>query len=132
MLDEQWQIVGIVGGLVVAGLAVNAWLTRSGEKALSIREHDAYKEGMEKQIDTIVVGQHERLTIKNFDDWRIQFRHDVDRLETTLREMNREMTQRVESREMVQTAQAKHDELQRAIARLQSQLDELQSRISKA
>ena len=51
-------------------------------------------------------------------------------IEGILRDMHNDLMQRVESREMVQTAQAKHDELQRAIHRLQAQLDTLQQRIT--
>ena len=134
----DWSTLAALGAIVAAVVAIVAFLSRStdrfektaGERMLSIREHNEYKDGTEKVLDTIQSGQKERLTIKVFDDWREQFRHDINRIEIVLRDMHHDLMQRVESREMVQTAQAKHDELQRSMSRLQSQLDTLQSRIN--
>ena len=96
----------------------------------SLREHVEYKDGVRKTQDEQAAALLERLNIKTFDNWRDQFRHEIDRIETVLRDMHNELAQRVESREMEKTAQAKHDELKRLIDRMQHQLDELQRRIN--
>jgi len=127
--QPEWVIIGGVVGLVaLVGSAVFGFL-KIFSSALSLREHIEFKDAANKRLDAIQNGQNLRVMIKTFDDWREQFRHDVDRVEAILRDMHNDLLQRVESREQILTAQAKHDELQRALARMQVQLDMLQSRI---
>lgn len=122
-----WVVVVAVGALLVS---IWAALARSFDKSLSIREHEEFKGRNTDELKRLSVGIKSRISVKIFDDWRDQFRLDVARIETMLRDMRQELTQKVETAEQTKTADAKHDELKRIIDHMQTQIDNLFMRMN--
>lgn len=77
--------VSLLVAIVAVGMAALTFADRMLAKTLSIREHEEFKRATDAQIKQLFERQEVRLPIKDHDDWRQQFRREVDMLREELR-----------------------------------------------
>lgn len=110
MLD--WQTVIAIGAL---GLALMTLFLRLTGSSLTRYEHEEFKRKVDADIEGLTRGLETRLFIREFESWIVQFRRDIDRAATDVRQLDQ--------------TKPTTGELERAVESVQSRLDMIEERI---
>jgi len=122
-MDNNWQgLLGVVAIIIAGVSALIAWTSVRNRKdesvtssVLSLREHEQFRNTTEGALKDIAAVERTKLDIKSFDDWRHEFRHDIDRLELAIGRLDQNKPTTGELNQIAQAFEARLEKVERLL-----------------